>query len=371
MVERVECVVIGAGAVGLAIARALALAGREIVVLERARAIGTETSSRNSEVIHAGIYYPTGSLKARTCVEGKQRLYEYLPAHGIAFKRLGKLIIATDADQIPALERLKRQAEANGVMDLVWLDERQTKTMEPNLVCVAALLSPSTGIMDSHGLMLSFQGEAEAHGATVAFESPVVAGWIERDGFRLEVGGSEPSQIECRLLVNSAGLWAQGIAKKLEGLPAATIPGMYYARGCYFGLAGKAPFTHLIYPAPEEKFAGLGHHMTLDLAGRARFGPDVEWIDKIDYTVDPKRAAQFYAAVRRYWPGLKDGSLMPDYAGVRPKLKPKGEAAADFGIQGPATHGVAGLVNLYGIESPGLTASMALADEVVRLLDGV
>jgi L-2-hydroxyglutarate oxidase LhgO len=370
MVERVECVVIGAGAVGLAVARALALAGREVVVLERAGAIGTETSSRNSEVIHAGIYYPTGSWKARMCVEGKRRLYEYLPAHGITFKRLGKLIVATDADQIPALERLKRQAEANGVMDLTWLDARQAKAMEPNLACVAALLSPSTGIMDSHGLMLSFQGEAEAHGAVVAFESPVVAGWIERDGFRLEVGGSEPSQIECRLLVNSAGLWAQGIAKTLEGLPAATIPGTYYARGCYFGLAGKAPFTHLVYPAPEEKFAGLGHHMTLDLAGRARFGPDVEWIDKIDYTVDPKRAAQFYAAVRRYWPGLEDGALMPDYAGIRPKLKPKGEAAADFVIQGPAVHGIAGLVNLYGIESPGLTASMALADEVVRLLDG-
>ncbi|HUC62908.1 MAG TPA: NAD(P)/FAD-dependent oxidoreductase [Alphaproteobacteria bacterium] len=370
MVERVECVVIGAGAVGLAVARALALAGREVVLLEKARAIGTETSSRNSEVIHAGIYYPTGSLKARLCVAGKLRLYEYLPAHGIPYKRLGKLIVATDETQIAALERLKRQADANGVTDLVWLDRAQALALEPALNCVAALLSPSTGIMDSHGLMLSFQGEAEDHGAMVAFESPVVAGWIERDGFRLEVGGAQPSQIECRLLVNSAGLYAQAIARKLEGLPAASVPGIYYARGCYFGLAAKAPFTHLIYPAPEEKFAGLGHHLTLDLAGRARFGPDVEWIDRIDYTVDPKRAAQFYEAVRRYWPGLQDGTIAPDFAGVRPKLRPKGEAAADFVIQGPREHGVAGLVNLYGIESPGLTSSMAIADEVTHVLDG-
>jgi L-2-hydroxyglutarate oxidase LhgO len=370
MVERIECVVIGAGAVGLAIARALALAGREVAVLEKARGIGTETSSRNSEVIHAGIFYPPGSLKARACVEGKERLYRYLPAHGVPFKRLGKLIVAVSAEQIPGLERIKRQAEANGVMDLVWLDARQAKALEPNLACVAALLSPSTGIMDSHALMLAFQGEAEERGAVVAFDSPVVAGWIETNGFRLEVGGDEPSQIDCRVLVNSAGLWAQEIARRLEGLPAATIPGTYYARGCYFGLAAKAPFTHLVYPAPEEKFAGLGHHMTLDLAGRARFGPDVEWIDRIDYTVDPQRAAQFYAAVRRYWPGLPDGTLQPDYAGVRPKLKPQGAPAEDFVIQGPKVHGVRGLVNLYGIESPGLTASMALADEVVKQSDG-
>ncbi|MFI4986916.1 MAG: NAD(P)/FAD-dependent oxidoreductase [Alphaproteobacteria bacterium] len=370
MVERVECVVVGAGVVGLAIARALALAGREVIVLEKAAQIGTETSSRNSEVIHAGIYYATGSLKAKLCVRGKEQLYRYLPAHGVHFDQVGKLIVATEPDQLASLERLEKQAAANGVNDLTWLDEKTAKALEPALNCHAALLSPSTGRMDSHGLMLAYQGEAEDHGAVIAFNSPIVAGWIERDGFLLEVGGAEPSQIATSVLINSAGLWAQEVARAIEGIPAATIPRRYLAKGCYFTLEGKPPFKRLIYPAPEVKFASLGLHVTVDLAGQVRFGPDVEWVDKIDYDVPKERAAKFYETIRHYYPGLKDGTLLPGYAGVRPKLQKPGGAPEDFLIQGPATHGIPGLVNLYGIESPGLTASMAIAEEVLKRLDG-
>ena len=370
MVERVECVVIGAGAVGLAIARALALEGREVVVLEKAAQIGTETSSRNSEVIHAGIYYATGSLKARLCVRGKELLYDYLPAHGVSHSRVGKLIVATEPNETASLERAEKIAKANGVGDLVWLDEKTAKSLEPELRCVAAILSPSTGSMDSHGLMLAYQGELEDRGGAIAFNSPVVAGWIEKDGFLLEVGGEEPSQIGARILVNSAGLWAQEVAKMIEGIPQASIPQRYLAKGCYFTLAGKPPFKRLIYPAPEVKFASLGLHVTVDLAGQVRFGPDVEWIDKIDYDVPADRAAKFYETIRHYYPGLKDGTLHPGYAGVRPKLQKPGGPPADFLIQGTAEHGIANLVNLYGIESPGLTASLAIAEEVVRLLDG-
>lgn len=370
MVDRVECVVIGAGAIGLAIARALAMKGREVLVLEKTSQIGTETSSRNSEVIHAGIYYPTGSLKARLCVEGKERLYRYLAEHGVGFKRVGKLIVAAEPDQITALERLKKKAEENGVYDLAWLDEKQAKALEPELRCYAALLSPSTGILDSHGLMLAYQGEAEDHGAVLVFNSPVVAGRINGGGFLLEVGGAEPSRIACDVLVNSAGLWASDIAHSIEGLPSKSIPPHFFAKGCYFTLLGKPPFQRLIYPAPEAKFAGLGLHVTLDLAGRVRFGPDVEWIRELNYDVPTERAVQFYQAIRQYYPGLKDGALQPGYAGIRPKLQKPGGAPEDFLIQGPVEHGIPNLVNLYGIESPGLTASLAIADEVIRRLEG-
>ena len=370
MVDRVECVVIGAGVVGLAIARALALRGREVVVLERAAQIGTETSSRNSEVIHAGIYYATGSLKARLCVEGKEMLYRYLAEHGIQHRRAGKLIAATEPDQVAALERLTKKAEENGVTDLEWLDAEAAKTLEPELRCFAALLSPSTGMLDSHGLMLAYQGEAEDHGAAIAFNSPVVAGWIERNGFLLEAGGPHPTQIACDLLINSAGLWAQEVARTIEGIPRETVPVRYLAKGSYFTLSGKPPFRRLIYPAPEVNFASLGLHATVDLAGQVRFGPDVEWVDRIDYDVDPRRAAMFYETIRRYYPGLKDASLQPGYAGVRPKLQRPGGEPEDFLIQGPALHGIRNLVNLYGIESPGLTSSLAIAEEVQRRLDG-
>jgi L-2-hydroxyglutarate oxidase LhgO len=369
MVERVECVVIGAGVVGLAIARALAWSGREVVVLERASQIGTETSSRNSEVIHAGLYYATGSLKAKLCVAGKEMLYRYLPEHGVTFNRVGKLIVATEPEQIPALERLKKTGAANGVDDLVFLEEKAAKALEPELRCFGALLSPSTGIMDSHGLMVAYQGDAEDKGAVIAFNSPVRAGWIEPDGFLLEVGDAEPMQIGCSILVNSAGLWAQEVARTIEGIPPETIPQRFLAKGCYFTLEGKPPFKRLVYPAPEVKFASLGLHVSVDLGGQVRFGPDVEWVDTIDYDVPADRAAKFYATVRQYYPGLKDGTLHPGYAGVRPKLQKPGGAPEDFMIQGPAVHGIPDLVNLYGMESPGLTASMAIADEVLRRLD--
>jgi L-2-hydroxyglutarate oxidase LhgO len=364
MTDQVDCVVIGAGVVGLAAARALAMAGREVMVLESDASIGNATSSRNSEVIHAGIYYPTGSLKARSCVEGKRRLYAYCEEKGVPYKRLGKLLVAVEEAEIPALQVVEKRAHANGVGDLRWLSEQEAKELEPALNCIGAYLSPSTGIIDSHALMLAYQGDAENHGAIVVFHAPVLGGRVTDNGIEIRVGGSEPMTLECRLLVNSAGLHAPGLARAIEGVPPGTIPRDHLCKGVYFTLGGRAPFTHLIYPAPEK--AGLGVHLTLDLAGQARFGPDVEWVDRIDYTVDPRRGDSFYAAIRRYWPGLKDGTLQPGYAGIRPKIVGPKDAAGDFVVQGPATHGVAGLVNLYGIESPGLTSSLALADEVVK-----
>jgi len=363
--ERVDCVVIGAGVVGLAVARALALAGREVVILETANALGTETSSRNSEVIHAGIYYPPGSAKARLCVEGKALLYEYCAQRGIGHRRCGKLIVATAAEQVASLHKIQAQAAANGVGDLRLLTEGEAKAMEPALRCVAALHSPSTGIIDSHGLMLAYLGEAEDHGAMLALHSPVTGGAIGGEGIALEVGGAEPMQIAARTVVNSAGLLAQRTAASLRGFPQHMVPLCYYAKGNYFSLAARSPFSHLIYPVPEA--AGLGVHLTLDLAGQARFGPDVEWITEIDYDVDLRRADGFYQAIRDYWPGLKDGQLTPGYAGVRPKLGGPNQPASDFLIQGPQQHGVAGLVNLFGIESPGLTASLALATQVAQI----
>jgi L-2-hydroxyglutarate oxidase LhgO len=365
--ERVDSVVIGAGVVGLAAARALALAGREVVILEAAEAFGTETSSRNSEVIHAGIYYPTGSLKAEACVAGKLALYEYCQSHGIAYRRCGKLIVATSEDQRPKLEALKAQAASNGVRDLTFLTPSEVKELEPEVRCVAALLSPSTGIVDSHGLMLAYLGDAENAGAMLATHAPILGGRVSDDGFVLSVGGEAPMELAARQVVNAAGLHAGRVAHSLQGLPEDSVPAHYFAKGNYYTLAGRSPFSHLIYPVPEA--AGLGVHVTVDLGGQARFGPDVEWVDgPDDYSVDPGRSDSFYAEVRKYWPDLPDGAIQPGYAGIRPKLQAPGEPAKDFQIQGPRDHGVPGLVNLYGIESPGLTASLALADRVAAIL---
>ena len=349
--------VVGAGVVGLAIARELAAAGREVIVLEAEDAIGTHTSSRNSEVIHAGIYYPKGSLKARACVAGRQLLYEYCASHAVPHRRCGKLIVATTEKQLAELGALRQKAHANGVSDVDWIAKDEVARLEPELFCMGALLSPSTGIIDSHALMLAYLGDAEAAGAMLALKSPLERAMVRAVGFELWVEGSEP--IACSALVNSAGLRAPSVARRIEGYPAELAPRELYAKGNYYSLARRSPFSRLIYPVPEP--GGLGVHVTLDLAGQARFGPDVEWVERIDYDVDPRRAERFYAAIRRYWPGLPDGSLAPGYAGIRPKTAGPGEPAPDFEIQGPRRHGVPGLVQLYGIESPGLTASLALA----------
>jgi L-2-hydroxyglutarate oxidase LhgO len=366
MMDEVECVVVGAGVVGLAAARALAVAGHGVLVLERAPTIGFETSSRNSEVIHGGLYYPVGSLKGRSCVAGRQRLYAYCREHGVPHARIGKLIVATSEAEISGLEKITATAHGNGVDDLEWLDRGQAQRLEPALRCVAAVLSPSTGIIDSHALMLAYQGEAEAAGAMVVLRTPVLSGEVRNDGFELAIGGDEPTAIRCRFLVNAAGLYAPAVAHGIDGVPPETIPPAYFCRGVYFTLSGRAPFARLIYPVPVA--GGLGVHITLDLAGQARFGPDVEWIRSVDYSVDPARGEVFYAAVRTYWPELRDGSLQPGYAGIRPKISGPADPAADFLVQGPEVHGVPGLVNMYGIESPGLTASLPLADEVVAKL---
>jgi L-2-hydroxyglutarate oxidase LhgO len=360
MTDRVDCVVIGAGVVGLAIARSLARTGRETLVLEAADAIGTSTSSRNSEVIHAGIYYPRGSLKARLCVAGRRMLYEFCGTHGVDARRCGKLIVATTPAQVKKLAALQAAGHANGVAELELIERARALELEPELSCVAALWSPATGIVDSHGLMLALQGDLEAAGGTVVLEAPVLGGECAPHAIRLRVGAGD--ELEAAVVVNCAGLSAQHVAHALRGLDPVAIPPLHYAKGNYYGLEGRAPFRHLIYPVPED--GGLGVHLTLDLAGRARFGPDVEWTERLDYRVDPARAARFYAAIRAYWPALCEGALRPDYAGIRPKLSGPGSAAQDFVIQGPAVHGIRGLVNLYGIESPGLTAALAIAEHV-------
>lgn len=361
-VDRIDCVVIGAGVVGLAAARALALAGRDVVVLEAEGAIGTGISSRNSEVIHAGMYYPHGSLKARLCVEGNRLLREFAVLHGVPIRMVGKLIVATDAEEEGALEGILARGRANGVEGLAPIPAAEAMAMEPQLSCTAALHSPSTGIIDTHALMLALQGEAEENGAVVAFRSPVVGGRPTGDGIVIEVGGATPSRFLARTVVIAAGLTACAVARSL-GMPA--VPADYLCKGNYFTLTGRMPFQRLVYPVPVS--AGLGVHYTLDLAGRGRFGPDVEWIEREDYVVDPARAGSFYGAIRRYWPGLPDGALEPAYAGIRPKIQGPGDPAKDFEIQGPKDHGVPGVVALYGIESPGLTSSLAIGNLVREL----
>jgi len=355
--EKLDAVVVGAGVVGLAVARALAMAGREVVVLEAEDAIGTHTSSRNSEVIHAGIYYPKGSLKARACVAGKELLYEYCVTHGVPHRRSGKLIVASADEQLNELKAIQQKAHANGVTDVVWMTQAQVHALEPEVRCVAGLYSPSTGIIDSHALMLAYLGDAEAHGAMLALKSPLEKCEVVSDGFVLQ------ESIHARVLVNSAGLKAPTVARLMKNFDQKTIPRELYAKGNYYTLTGKSPFSRLVYPVPEP--GGLGVHVTLDMAGQARFGPDVEWVEKIGYEVDPRRSERFYAAIRRYWPGLPDGALAPGYSGIRPKTSGQGEPASDFEVQGPKAHGIPGLVHLFGIESPGLTASLALADMVL------
>lgn len=364
----IETVVVGAGVVGLAIARRLALGGRDVVILEAANAIGTETSSRNSEVIHAGIYYEPDSLKARLCVEGRERLYRYCVERGVPHRNCGKLIVATGHADHEGLERINRRALAAGVANLEFLDALAAIGLEPALACTAALLSPSTGIIDSHALMLSYLGEAQDHGASLAVCSEVTAVRKLADGFELQVVvDGETSEFACRELINAAGLRAVSLAKRIEALGTEHVPSLYLAKGSYFALSGRCPFSRLIYPLPNE--AGLGVHLTLDLGGQGRFGPDVEWIEAIDYAVDSERGAGFYKQIRSYWPALRDGALHPSYSGIRPKLVPEGFTAADFRIEGPQVHGLAGLVNLFGIESPGLTASLAIAEMVRSHLD--
>ncbi len=360
--DEVECIVVGAGVIGLAVARALALAGHEVLVLDRAWTIGFETSSRNSEVIHSGIYYPKDSLKATTCVEGRRRLYGYCREHGVAHARLGKIIVASDEAEIPALEKIAAAALANGVDDVERLDAAEARRLEPELHCVAALFSPSTGIIDSHGLdaRLSGRGRGRRCDDRVAHPDPCRKG--PRRRFRAVDRRRRARHHSVSVFDQRCGALCPRARSCDPRRPARDHPAAYFCRGVYFTLSGKTPFRHLVYPVPPP--GGLGVHITLDLAGQARFGPDVEWISSVDYTVNPERGEAFYAAVRRYWPSLRDGALQPGYAGIRPKISGPTEPAADFVVQGPSTHGVPGLVNLYGIESPGLTASLALADEV-------
>lgn len=376
--DKVDCLVIGAGVVGLAVARALARAGREVVIVEAAQAIGTGTSSRNSEVIHAGIYYPQGSRKAALCVAGNRALYAYCAERGVAHRRCGKLIVATAEAQVAELQTIEARAIANGVTDLRWLSAAEAQAMEPAVRCVRALFSPSTGIVDSHGLMLALLGEAEQHGAMLALNSPVLSGRVTPEGIvirtetRSDTDGDTDGGMELLAshVINSAGLQAQAVAASIEGFPAAQVPPCFYAKGNYYSLAGRSPFSHLVYPVPEP--GGLGVHVTLDLAGQARFGPDVEWVNEIDYRVDPARAQRFYAAVRAYWPALPDDALLPAYSGIRPKLGPAGspESSADFRIEDASVHGVPGLVQLFGIESPGLTSALVIGETVAHSVLG-
>ncbi|MBI1398409.1 MAG: FAD-dependent oxidoreductase [Betaproteobacteria bacterium] len=367
MTERIDCAVIGAGVVGLAVARELALAGREVLVLESESGIGEHTSSRNSEVIHAGIYYPKGSLKARLCVAGKHLLYDYCRDHGVPHANCGKIIVASRAEEVDAVRSYIPTAAAAGVHDLREMDVAEVRELEPEVVAVAAVMSPSTGIVDSHALMLSYLGDAENAGAMAVFRSPVRRGEVTDDGILLDVGGDEPMQILCNTVVNSAGLFAPQVARSIAGVPESTIPGQYYAKAHYFTLSGKPPFSRLIYPVGHGSW--LGVHVTIDLGGQVRFGPDIEWVDSVDYSFDLAREPLFCEAIRRYYPNLKDGALQPGYTGIRPKISAKGETPADFRIDGPEAHGIRGLVNLFGIESPGLTASLAIAQEVRQRLE--
>jgi L-2-hydroxyglutarate oxidase LhgO len=366
----IECLVIGAGAVGLACGAELTRRGREVLVTEAAGAIGTGISTRNSEVIHAGLYYATGSMKHRLCVRGRRALYQYLSERNVGHRRFGKLVVATREAEEQQIATIYQRALANGVEGISLLTGAEARALEPNLHCVSALLSAETGIIDAHGYMLALQGEIEAAGGAVVLNAPALRGRVLKGGgFEIEIGGESPTLVRCRVLVNAAALAAQNVASSIEGAP--KPPPLMLAKGSYFSCAGKPAFTHLIYPAPVD--GGLGVHLTLDLGGRMRFGPDVEWLDhadpaRVDYAVDAKRGDSFYAAIRRYWPGLPDGALTPDYSGCRPKLSGPGQPAADFRIDGPPSHQIEGLVLLFGIESPGLTSSPAIALEVAELL---
>ena len=364
--DRVECIVIGAGVVGLAVARALAMRGREVIVLERHDVIGSEVSSRNSGVIHAGLYYPNGSVKAHACVAGKHALYEFCASHGVAHARTGKLVVATEDSQLDAMDALMERARRNGVEDLVRLGPQEARELEPEVRCAGAFLSPSTGIIDAHEYMLALEGDAEANGAMVALGSPCLGGAVRDDGIRIDAGGDEPMSLVGEVVVNAAALGAHEIARSIEGLDPSLVPTLHYAKGNYFYLTGRSPFRHLVYPMPSD--AWLGVHVGLDLGNRCRFGPDLHWVDSLDYDVDATRIESFYASIRRYYPALRDGALLPDYTGIRPKIYGPGESAPDFMIQGPQTHGIDGLVNLFGIESPGLTSSLAIAQEVAALV---
>ncbi|MEI9400631.1 NAD(P)/FAD-dependent oxidoreductase [Mesorhizobium argentiipisi] len=367
--EQIDCIIAGAGVIGLAIARKLAALGLETLIVEAADAIGTETSSRNSEVIHAGIHYPQGSLKARLCLPGRDMLYRYCAERSIPHRRTGKLIVATDETQEPMLAAIRANANACGVDDLRFLTAQEAQALEPALHCTSALLSPSTGTVDSHELMLALLGDAEESGAMLSLNTRIVSGRVEAGGIVLRTMDSASGaefEIAASRFINAAGLGAVALAGSLEGFGRQFLPALRYAKGNYFSIAGRAPFSHLVYPVPEP--GGLGVHLTLDLAGTARFGPDVEWTDTIDYRVDPSRGERFYAEIRKYWPDLADDSLQAGYSGIRPKLSGPGYANSDFVIQDAATHGIDGLVNLFGIESPGLTSSLAIADHVTRLV---
>jgi L-2-hydroxyglutarate oxidase LhgO len=366
MTERVDCVVAGAGVVGLAVARELALAGREVIVLEAEESIGNHTSSRNSEVIHAGIYYPKGSLKARLCVEGKELLYAYCRERAVPHANCGKVLVAASAAEIPIVLGYIDKAVANGVDDLRRISLEELRELEPEVSAVAAVLSPSTGIIDSHAFMLALQGDLEQAGGMVVFLSPILGGQVSADGLVLEVGGSEPMTLACNTLINCAGLFAPQLARTIGGIPPASIPPQYFAKAHYYTLSGKSPFRRLVYPMAGPGY--LGVHVTIDLGGQARFGPDIDWVQRVDYTFDSSREPLFYRAIRQYYPALEDGALQPGYTGIRPKISGPDQPAADFLIQGPEQHGIRGLVNLYGIESPGLTAALAIARGIPPLL---
>jgi L-2-hydroxyglutarate oxidase LhgO len=362
----VQILVVGAGVIGLAVARAAALAGHDVIVAEAADGIGTGISSRNSEVIHAGLYYPTGSVRARHCTRGRRMLYDYCASHGIPHNKCGKLLVATSEQEMTKVEAIRAQGEANGVEGLTMIGGNAARQLEPELWCIGALSSPESGIIDGHAFMLALRGDLEDRGGMIAFDTPIERMEIASGQWRVEFGGAEPGHLDVDALVNAAGLGAQALARRIEGYPHAQVPRLVLAKGNYFAYAGRPVFRRLIYPTPVD--GGLGVHVTVDLAGRMRFGPDVEWIEREQYAVDPSRAESFYARIRSYWPGLPDNSLVPDYAGIRPKLTGPGEPAADFMIAGPAEHGLPRLVNLFGIESPGLTSSLSLAEAAVEAL---
>ena len=364
--DHVDCVVVGAGVVGLAVARDLARAGRQVLCLEAATGLGAGTSGRGSGVIHAGLYYPPGSLKAQLCVAGRELLYDFAGLHGVPCVRRGKLVVATSMAEDAEFDRIENRAAENGVSDLRRIDGAEARRLEPALRCTSALVSPSTGVIDAHALLEALRAEAEEYGSVTAFQAQLDHAWVEKGGFTLEIGGAAPMRIGCRQLVNAAGHGAPALARAIDGLDPQHVPKSYMAKGHYFRCAVPVPFSRLIYPLPVP--GGVGTHLTIDPTGEARFGPDVEWVATLDYAVDPKRAEPFAADIRRWWPNLPEGSLEPDAAGIRSKIAGPGEPARDFVIAGEADHGIAGLTNLFGIESPGVTSCLAIGAHVAAML---